>query len=127
MAREPAMSPAQALLAVETGITIACELADSGVTLLGIGEMGIGNSTAASALTAVLTGTPVARVTGRGTGVADEVWRTGSRRSSVRSPATVRSRRRARRRREARREFRSPVSPAGRRCRRMPRRSSSTA
>jgi len=75
MAREPAMSRAQALLAVETGITIACELAGSGVTLLGIGEMGIGNSTAASALTAVLTGTPVAHVTGRGTGVADEVWR----------------------------------------------------
>jgi nicotinate-nucleotide--dimethylbenzimidazole phosphoribosyltransferase len=75
MAREPAMSRAQAITALETGITIAHDLADTGVTLLGIGEMGIGNSTAASALTAVLTGTPVATATGRGTGVADEVWR----------------------------------------------------
>jgi nicotinate-nucleotide--dimethylbenzimidazole phosphoribosyltransferase len=75
MAREAAMSRTQAIAALETGIALACELADSGVTLLGIGEMGIGNSTAASALTAVLTGTPVAAVTGRGTGVADDVWR----------------------------------------------------
>ena len=41
---------------------------------VGTGEMGIGNTTAASALTAALTGADPAMVTGRGTGVADDVW-----------------------------------------------------
>jgi nicotinate-nucleotide--dimethylbenzimidazole phosphoribosyltransferase len=37
--------------------------------------MGIGNTTASSAIVAALTGTPVAEVTGRGTGIDDETWR----------------------------------------------------
>jgi len=74
LARGPAMTRVQAIAALEVGIAVARELADSGVTLLGIGEMGIGNSTAASALAAVLTATPVETVTGRGTGIDDVVW-----------------------------------------------------
>jgi nicotinate-nucleotide--dimethylbenzimidazole phosphoribosyltransferase len=72
--RGPAMSRAQAVLGLETGIRLAAELAEEGVGLLGIGEMGIANTTAASALTAVLTGRPADEVTGRGTGI-DEARR----------------------------------------------------
>jgi nicotinate-nucleotide--dimethylbenzimidazole phosphoribosyltransferase len=72
--REPAMSRAEAVRAVEAGAAIAGELAASGVGLLGIGEMGIGNTTAASALTAAFTGAAPEEVTGRGTGIDDAGW-----------------------------------------------------
>ncbi len=71
----PAMRPAEARAALETGIELARELAGSGVTLLGTGEMGIANTTAASALVAALTGAAVEAVTGRGTGIDDARWR----------------------------------------------------
>lgn len=67
----PAMSRAQAQAAVETGIAIAGDLIGAGVDSLALGEMGIGNTTAASAIVAAITGRPVAEVTGRGTGVDD--------------------------------------------------------
>ena len=67
----PSMTRAEALRAVAVGIDLAAELSASGVDLVGIGEMGIGNTTAASAICAVLTGRPVAEVTGRGTGIDD--------------------------------------------------------
>jgi nicotinate-nucleotide--dimethylbenzimidazole phosphoribosyltransferase len=57
--------------ALEAGIAIADELAARGVTLLATGEMGIANTTAASALAAHFTGASPAEVTGRGTGVDD--------------------------------------------------------
>src|SRR5262245_17885598 len=60
----PARSRDQAVQALETGIGIAADLTDKGATLIGLGDMGIGNSTAASALTAAFTGAPVAEVTG---------------------------------------------------------------
>lgn len=66
---QPAMAPSQACQAVQVGIQIASQLVDKGVGLLGIGEMGIGNTTAASALTAVYTGSAPREVTGRGTGI----------------------------------------------------------
>jgi len=50
---------------------LAKELHAQGVSIVGLGEMGIGNTAAASALIAVLTGKPVAEVTGRGTGIDD--------------------------------------------------------
>ncbi|MCI0342202.1 MAG: nicotinate-nucleotide--dimethylbenzimidazole phosphoribosyltransferase [Planctomycetales bacterium] len=74
LAREPAMSRAEALAALDVGIEIARELTGGGVTLLGIGDMGIGNTTSSSALAASWTGAPVEEVTGRGTGVGDEGW-----------------------------------------------------
>ena len=71
LANGPAMTRAQALAALHAGIAIAGELAvaQEGVTLIGLGEMGIGNTTAASALTAAFTGLPPEEVTGHGTGV----------------------------------------------------------
>ena len=69
--RGPAMTRAQAIAAVTTGVRLAGELAGRGVTLLGMGEMGIGNSTAASAICAAFLGLPAAEVVGRGTGLDD--------------------------------------------------------
>jgi nicotinate-nucleotide--dimethylbenzimidazole phosphoribosyltransferase len=71
MTEGPAMTRAEALRAVVTGIDLARTLRADGLDLLGTGEMGIGNTTAASAICAVLTGQPVAIVTGRGTGIDD--------------------------------------------------------
>lgn len=67
----PAMSIANARKAVETGIEIASELAQS-YDLFGTGEMGIGNTTPSSAIAAVITGKPASELTGRGTGLDDE-------------------------------------------------------
>jgi nicotinate-nucleotide--dimethylbenzimidazole phosphoribosyltransferase len=69
--REPAMTNQQAAIALSLGIEMAERACAGGCTLLGMGEMGIANTTAASALTAVLTGREPASVVGRGTG-ADE-------------------------------------------------------
>ncbi len=71
IAREPAMTRAQAVAALEAGIAIAEELAARGVTLLAPGEMGIANTTPAAALAAHFTGLEPEAITGRGTGVDD--------------------------------------------------------
>jgi nicotinate-nucleotide--dimethylbenzimidazole phosphoribosyltransferase len=65
----PAMSRANAVLAVENGIRLAAELCDEGIGLIAVGDMGIGNTTSASAVTAVLTQAPIEQVTGHGTGI----------------------------------------------------------
>jgi nicotinate-nucleotide--dimethylbenzimidazole phosphoribosyltransferase len=72
MTEAPAMSRTEALHAIALGRSVVADLTADGVNLLGIGEMGIGNTTAASALAAVLTGASVESVTGRGTGVDDD-------------------------------------------------------
>ncbi len=72
MASGAAMHREAAETSVQTGIVLAEEAARAGVTLLGTGEMGIGNTTSSSAITAVLCRCPVESVTGRGTGIADE-------------------------------------------------------
>src|SRR6202795_220977 len=59
---EPAMSREQAIAAITMGAEMAEGAAADGCRLLGIGEMGIGNTTAASALTAALTGLPASSV-----------------------------------------------------------------
>jgi nicotinate-nucleotide--dimethylbenzimidazole phosphoribosyltransferase len=71
LAREQAMTRAEAVAALEAGIAIAGELAARGVTLLATGEMGIANTTSAAALAAHFTGKTAAEITGRGTGVDD--------------------------------------------------------
>ena len=68
ISRGPAMSRAQALRCVEAGVDLALEAADAGADLIATGEMGIGNTTAASAVSAVLTGAAPAHTTGPGTG-----------------------------------------------------------
>ncbi len=72
LARGPAMSAEEARRCLEAGIEVLAEEADRGLDIVGLGEMGIGNTTPAAAITAVMTGTPVAEVTGRGTGLDDE-------------------------------------------------------
>jgi nicotinate-nucleotide--dimethylbenzimidazole phosphoribosyltransferase len=67
----PAMPRTTAVHALEAGIRLAGELADDGFGLIALGDMGIGNTTAAAAMTAALTGVAPARVTGRGTGIDD--------------------------------------------------------
>jgi nicotinate-nucleotide--dimethylbenzimidazole phosphoribosyltransferase len=69
IARGPAMTPAECRQAIEVGIERAQVAARAGVTLLGTGEMGIGNTTPAAALFAALLGVPPAEVTGPGTGL----------------------------------------------------------
>jgi nicotinate-nucleotide--dimethylbenzimidazole phosphoribosyltransferase len=71
MTAGPAMARDDALDAIALGLEVADDLAGEGVELLGVGEMGIGNTTAASAVTAAMTGLPPERVTGRGTGIDD--------------------------------------------------------
>lgn len=71
MAEGPAMSRQQAIQSVEAGIEIATDLAAS-IDVFGTGEMGIGNTTPSSAIVSVLTGRPVAEVTGRGSGISSE-------------------------------------------------------
>lgn len=71
MTREPAMTAVEMNQALETGWNLACQAHQEGIELLGLGEMGIGNTTAASAITAALLGRPAESVTGRGTGLDD--------------------------------------------------------
>jgi nicotinate-nucleotide--dimethylbenzimidazole phosphoribosyltransferase len=71
MRREPAMSQQEAEQAVGVGIAMAKEASKSGVQLIGAGEMGIGNTTAAAAVLSAATGMPGKLTAGRGTGVDD--------------------------------------------------------
>ncbi|MBI3322321.1 MAG: nicotinate-nucleotide--dimethylbenzimidazole phosphoribosyltransferase [Candidatus Omnitrophica bacterium] len=71
--REPAMSREEAGRVLEAGMRIFTQVhAERAIGMVGLGDMGIGNTTAASALTAALTGVAAARVTGRGTGLREE-------------------------------------------------------
>jgi nicotinate-nucleotide--dimethylbenzimidazole phosphoribosyltransferase len=72
LARGPAMSAEEARRSLEAGMEVLAEEAALGLDIVGLGEMGIGNTTPAAAITAVMTGTPVADVTGRGTGLDDQ-------------------------------------------------------
>jgi nicotinate-nucleotide--dimethylbenzimidazole phosphoribosyltransferase len=68
----PAMSRWTAIGMIERGIAAAAELADDGVGIVGLGEMGIGNTTSASALAAALLPADPSAVCGPGTGVDDD-------------------------------------------------------
>lgn len=70
MAKEPAMTREQAVAAIEVGIAKAEELHAQGYEILATGEMGIGNTTTSSAMTAVYLGLDVETVTGRGAGLS---------------------------------------------------------
>ncbi|UUZ97764.1 nicotinate-nucleotide--dimethylbenzimidazole phosphoribosyltransferase [Paenibacillus sp. P25] len=71
MAKGPAMSRREAEAAVLVGVETVEELVAAGYRLFATGEMGIGNTTASSALLAVLGGADVASAAGRGTGIDD--------------------------------------------------------
>lgn len=68
MSLGPAMSRQQAIRCLEAGAALATEVAASGVNLIATGDMGIGNTTASSAIAAALTGKPPTETTGEGTG-----------------------------------------------------------
>jgi nicotinate-nucleotide--dimethylbenzimidazole phosphoribosyltransferase len=70
----PAMTREQAEQSVMAGYETAADLFEQGIELLGTGDMGIGNTSPSSAIGAVITGHPVERMTGRGTGVDDEAF-----------------------------------------------------
>ena len=72
MSQGPAMTKEQAAKAIETGIEVVAPEVAKGLDIVGTGDMGIGNTTASSAICAIMTGRPVAEVTGRGTGIADK-------------------------------------------------------
>jgi nicotinate-nucleotide--dimethylbenzimidazole phosphoribosyltransferase len=72
MSKGPAMTMAQAKQALEAGIEIVNAEVKKGLDIVATGDMGIGNTTASSAICAVMTGKTVAEVTGRGTGLDDK-------------------------------------------------------
>jgi nicotinate-nucleotide--dimethylbenzimidazole phosphoribosyltransferase len=71
MALGPAMSREQAVQAVQAGMGVVEAERARGLDILGIGEMGIGNTTPSAAIAATFTGRPPSEIVGRGTGVDD--------------------------------------------------------
>ncbi len=72
--KEPAMTEQEAVRSIEVGIELGNEYCKRGYRLFGTGDMGIGNTTPSSAITATITGSPVSTVTGRGTGIDDAAF-----------------------------------------------------
>jgi len=72
LAKGAAMDREQAEESVLTGFTLASELLENGIDILGTGDMGIGNTTPSAAIGAVITGASLDIMVGRGTGVDDE-------------------------------------------------------
>lgn len=71
MAQGPAMTRAQAEAAINEGIDVLQSEFTKGLDLVATGDMGIGNTTPSAAIAAAITGMPVSKVAGRGTGVDD--------------------------------------------------------
>ena len=71
-ARGPAMTFEQAELSISNGVEVAEDLANQGAHLVAGGDMGIGNTSSASAICAAMTDTDPALVTGRGAGLDDD-------------------------------------------------------
>ena len=74
MLREPAISNDELAEAMEVGFAFAAQAKTNDYGLLAMGEMGIGNTTSASAITALLTQQSVSLVTGTGTGITRESY-----------------------------------------------------
>ena len=70
--REPAMSQPDMDAAMQVGRTAVTRAVDVGCRCIGLGEMGIGNTTSAAILTGLMCASDAASVTGRGTGLSDE-------------------------------------------------------
>jgi len=74
MLHEAAMTEDEMLRALRIGLELADGAHEKRQTLIAVGEMGIGNTTSASAITAALTGRPAAAVTGKGTGIDTQAF-----------------------------------------------------
>lgn len=75
MRKGPAMTREEAEKCIEVGIELANEYAKKGYKIFGTGEMGIANTTPTSAIAAIITGRSLEDITGRGTGINDDVWK----------------------------------------------------
>ncbi len=73
--REEALTADEVVGAFDVGLRMAEELDEAGVTLVGLGEMGIGNTTVAAALTAAFTGVDAEQLVGYGTGIDEQGYR----------------------------------------------------
>lgn len=73
--KQPAMSKEQAIEAINVGISIVKDLKQKGYKMIATGEMGIGNTTTSSAITACLLNRRASFVTGRGAGLTDAALR----------------------------------------------------
>lgn len=74
LTKEPALTREETLAAIAVGLETAGQAKAEGVQALGIGEMGIGNTTSSSAVLAALTKSPAEAVTGRGSGLTDDAF-----------------------------------------------------
>ena len=72
MLKGASMTKEEAVKSIEAGIEIFEGEFKKGISIVGTGEMGIGNTTSASAITAAITGSSVEMVTGKGAGLDDE-------------------------------------------------------
>lgn len=72
LAKSSAMSPDEAIAAIQAGFEVGISMIESGADLLITGDMGIGNTTPSAALISWFTGSTVENTTGRGTGIDDE-------------------------------------------------------
>lgn len=72
--RGPAMTREECLMAVSAGLGAVLDAKRDGVSAVGIGEMGIGNTTTSAAVLSALTGLSPELVTGRGSGLSDEAF-----------------------------------------------------
>lgn len=72
IAHGPAMTREEALSAIEAGFEAAADAKRDGFDAMGVGEMGIGNTTTSAAVLCALTGSEASLVTGRGSGLSDE-------------------------------------------------------
>jgi nicotinate-nucleotide--dimethylbenzimidazole phosphoribosyltransferase len=71
-AETAAMTPEETIAAIEAGKEVVADLALQGCNCIGLGEMGIGNTSSAALIMSYVTGIPVEECVGRGTGVNDE-------------------------------------------------------
>ncbi len=72
MAKGPAMSKEEAISAIETGIEMVSQLVKEGYSLFGTGEMGIGNTSTASAVAMAFLGCSAEEAVGKGVGLTEE-------------------------------------------------------
>jgi nicotinate-nucleotide--dimethylbenzimidazole phosphoribosyltransferase len=71
---ENALTEEETVRAFKIGVAVADEEADSGTDLVVLGDLGVGSTTVAAVLIAALCGTDAATVTGRGSGIDDNIW-----------------------------------------------------
>jgi len=75
IAKQPAMTRDEAVQAILVGIETAIDAVNNGYKLIGIGEMGIGNTTTSAAILCALTNLPSKQIAGKGAGLSEESYR----------------------------------------------------